>query len=401
MPKFKTLDQLPVEGKRVLLRADLNVPMADGKVTDPTRIEKVAPTIEALLKRGAAAVAILAHFGRPKKGPDTELSLQPLLSTVQASIGGRPVAFADDCIGAPAKSVIDGLPRGGVALLENLRFHKEEEANDPAFARELAALGDLFVNDAFSAAHRAHASTEGIARLLPSAAGLLMQAELEALSAALEKPQRPLAALVGGAKVSTKIELLQFLVRKADVLVVGGAMANTVLFAQGVDVGRSLCERDMKDTALRFLDTAKDAGCTVVLPDDAIVAREFKAGAPMRPAALGDIAADEMILDIGPRTAKRIAAELERCRTLVWNGPMGAFEIPPFDAGTVDVARAAARLTQAGTLMSVAGGGDTLSALAHAGVVEQFSYVSTAGGAFLEWLEGRTLPGVAALEAAA
>jgi phosphoglycerate kinase len=399
MPRFRTLDDLDVAGKRVLLRADLNVPMQDGRVSDATRIERLAPTIQELVGK-RAKVVVMSHFGRPKGKPGAAFSLRPLVAPLAAALGGRPVAFAEACIGPAAQRVVDGLAEGGIALLENLRFHPEEEKNDPAFARQLAALGDLYVNDAFSAAHRAHASTAALAHLLPCAAGRLMQAELEALSKALEAPRRPLAALVGGAKVSSKLDLLKFLIAKVDVLVIGGAMANTMLFAQGVPVGKSLCERDLAATARGILETAAQAKCRLLLPVDVVVARELKAQAASETVAIDRIPDDTMILDVGPATVAAIGRELAACRTLVWNGPLGAFETPPFDAGTVAVARAVAVLTKSGKLLSVAGGGDTVSALAHAGVVDQLSYVSTAGGAFLEWLEGRELPGVAALTVA-
>src|SRR5579875_3135461 len=362
MPHFRTLEDLDCRGKRVLLRADLNVPLQDGAVTDATRIERLVPTIEALAKQGARIV-VLSHFGRPRGRPDPAFSLQALVQPLSRAIG-RPVAFAEDCIGEPARRVVAALRPGEVALLENLRFHPGEEANDPGFARALAELGDVYVDDAFSAAHRAHASIATLPRLLPAAAGLSMQAELEALAAALERPARPVLALVGGAKVSTKLDLLRFLIGKVEVLAIGGAMANTLLFARGVAVGRSLCERDMVAAARRLFEEARERGCRVLLPEDA-----------------------------------GFAAALEEARTLVWNGPLGAFETPPFDAGTTAVARKAAALTGEGRLLSVAGGGDTVAALARAGVEGALSYVSTAGGAFLEWLEGRELPGVAALAA--
>ncbi|HYM03691.1 MAG TPA: phosphoglycerate kinase [Stellaceae bacterium] len=396
MPTFPTLDDIDPNGKRVLLRADLNVPVKDGAVTDATRIERLAPTVLELAKRGARVV-VMSHFGRPKGKPDPEFSLRPLVAPLSRALGGKPVAFAEDCIGPKAEAAVRALKPGDVALLENLRFHAEEEANDPGFAKALAALGDLYVNDAFSAAHRAHASTEAIAHLLPAAAGRLMQAELEALGAALETPKHPVAAVVGGAKVSTKLDLLNFIPSKVDLLIIGGAMANTLLFAQGVAVGKSLSERDMAETARAILAKVKDAGCTLMLPVDAVVAREFKAGAPSEAVAIDKVPADAMILDIGPKTVAAIADRLAACRTLVWNGPVGAFETPPFDAGTTAIARRVAALTKAGSLLSVAGGGDTVAALVHAGVVDDLSYVSTAGGAFLEWLEGRDLPGVAAL----
>jgi phosphoglycerate kinase len=395
MAKFLTLDDIAPNGKRVLLRADLNVPMKDGKVGDATRIERLAPTIRELAERGAKVV-VMSHFGRPKGKPDPAYSLRPLAAPLGQAIG-RKVAFAEDCVGPAAERVVAALQRGDVALLENLRFHAEEEANDMNFARRLAALGDLYVNDAFSAAHRAHASTEALAHLLPAAAGRLMQAELEALAKALEAPQRPVAALIGGAKVSTKLDLLRFLVGKVDALIIGGAMANTLLFAQGIAVGTSLCERDMAETARDIIERARRAGCTLMLPVDAVVARALTPGAASQTVAIDRVPEDHMILDIGPKTVAAIGARLEQSRTLVWNGPVGAFETPPFDAGTTALARRVAALTRAGALLSVAGGGDTVAALAQAGVTEALSYVSTAGGAFLEWLEGRTLPGVAAL----
>jgi phosphoglycerate kinase len=325
------------------------------------------------------------------------MSLRPIVEPLSQALGGKPVAFAEDCVGEPAKSVVDRLAPGGVALLENLRFHAEEEANDPEFARSLAALGDFYVNDAFSAAHRAHASTEGIARLLPSAAGRLMQAELQHLHDALSSPKRPVTAIVGGAKVSTKLDLLGNLVAKVDLLVIGGGMANTFLHAQGIGIGKSLAERDMAEKARDILAKAAGRGAEVALPVDAVVAAELKPGVATRTVAIGAVPSDQMILDVGPKTVAELNRRIAGCRTLVWNGPLGAFETPPFEAGTVAVARAAAELTSAGKLLSVAGGGDTVAALAQAGVVERFSYVSTAGGAFLEWLEGKTLPGVAAL----
>jgi phosphoglycerate kinase len=395
MPNFATLDDIDPRGKRVLLRGDLNVPMTEGKIGDATRIERLAPTIGQLAKRGARVV-VMSHFGRPKGRPDPTFSLRPLVAPLSQAIG-RPVAFAEDCVGPAAEKVVAALKPGEVALLENLRFHAEEEANDKAFAARLARLGDLYVNDAFSAAHRAHASTEALAHLLPAAAGRLMQAELEALSAALEKPQRPVAALVGGAKVSTKLDLLSFIVSKVDVLIIGGAMANTLLFAQGVKVGKSLCERDMVETARGIAEKARQAGCTLMLPVDGVVARELKSGTPSEIVPIDRVPDDQMILDVGPKTTQAIGDRLGECRTLVWNGPLGAFETPPFDSGTTAVARDVARLTRAGKLLSVAGGGDTVAALAHAGVADELTYVSTAGGAFLEWLEGRELPGVAAL----
>jgi phosphoglycerate kinase len=395
MAEFLTLDDIDPQGKRVLLRADLNLPMKDGKVGDRTRLTRLAPTIRELADRGARVV-VLSHFGRPKGKPDAAFSLKPLAAPLAEAIG-RPVAFAEDCVGVAAERVVASLKPGEVALLENLRFHPEEEANDQGFARALAALGDLYVNDAFSAAHRAHASTEALAHLLPAAAGRLMQEELEALGRALDTPERPLAALVGGAKVSTKLDLLAFITGKVDVLIIGGAMANTLLFAQGIAVGASLCERDLAETARGIIAAAAQAGCTLMLPVDAVVAHALEPGVASATAPIERVPADAMILDIGPLTVQAIGARLAQCRTLVWNGPVGAFETPPFDAGTTAIARRVAELTQASKLVSVAGGGDTVAALAQAGVGDQLSYVSTAGGAFLEWLEGRELPGVAAL----
>ena len=396
MIAYKTLDQLEVAGKRVLVRVDLNVPMQDGKVSDATRIERLVPTIEALAKAGARVV-LLSHFGRPKGKPTPEASLEQLVAPLSAALGGRKIAFATDCIGPEAERVVAALEDGDVALLENLRFHPGEEINDPGFASALAKLGDLYVNDAFSAAHRAHASTEALAHLLPNAAGLLMQAELEALSAALEKPERPVAAIVGGSKVSTKLDLLNSLVSKVDLLIIGGAMANTMLLAQGVEVGKSLVERDMLDTAKAIFGAAEKAGCTIVLPEDAVVAAKLAVGQDTTIVPVGQVPADQMILDAGPKTVATIIAKLEGAKTLVWNGPVGAFEFPPFDAGTNAIAQDVARLVAAKRLLAVAGGGDTVSAMSHAGVIDKLSYVSTAGGAFLEWLEGRELPGVKAL----
>ncbi len=396
MTKFRTIDDLDVAGKRVLLRADFNVPMKAGQVTDRTRIERGALTIAELAKCGAK-VAILSHFGRPNGKPVAEMSLHPILPVLSEALGGQKIAFAPDCIGTLARNTIAKLSPGGVALLENLRFHAGEEANDPGFARELAALGDLYVNDAFSCAHRAHASTEGIAHLLPAAAGRLMQEELDHLQKALANPQHPLAAIVGGAKVSTKLELLGNLVEKVDLLIIGGGMANTFLFAEGKAIGTSLAEREMAERARAILAKAKARGSSIALPLDAVVAAALKPGVATKTVDIDQVPADQMILDVGPKTVADLNRRLADCRTLVWNGPLGAFETLPFQAGTVAVARQAAALTKAGTLLSVAGGGDTVAALAMAGVSERFSYVSTAGGAFLEWLEGKTLPGVAAL----
>ena len=395
MSTFKTLDDLNVRGRTVLVRADLNVPVQDGAVSDTTRIDRLAPTLRDLAEKGAKVV-ILSHFGRPKGGPDSKNSLRIVLPALEKALGG-PVAFADDCVGPRAAIAVNAAAPGGFVLLENLRFHPEEEKNDSGFAKALAELGDIYVNDAFSVSHRAHASVEALARLLPAAAGRLMQAELEALNKALEAPVRPVAAVVGGAKISTKLDLLGNLVRKVDVLILGGGMANTFLFAQGVNVGASLCEVDMAEQARTIAATAAEAGCALVLPVDAVIARAFKAGAAHETVAATAIPADAMMLDVGPASVALIREKLAGCKTLVWNGPLGAFEIPPFDAGTNAVAQAAADLTANGTILSVAGGGDTVAALARAGVEERFTYVSAAGGAFLEWLEGKALPGVAAL----
>jgi phosphoglycerate kinase len=400
MADFLTIDDIDVGGKRVLLRADLNVPVKDGVVTDTTRIDRLAPTIEALIAKNAIVV-VLSHFGRPDGKRDPKYSLRPVIAPLRRAIGGRAVAFAEDCVGAAAERVVAGLQPGEVALLENLRFHPGEEANSPEFAQALASLGEVYVDDAFSAAHRAHASIAALAHLLPAAAGKLMQAELEALSAALEEPQRPVLALVGGAKVSTKLDLLRFIVGKVDVLAIGGAMANTLLYAQGKELGRSLLERDMAENARQVLALAAERNCRVILPEDAVAAAELKPGVASREVAIDRVPPELMVLDIGPRTVAAIERALETARTLVWNGPLGAFETPPFDRGTIAVAKKAAELTGAGKLLSVAGGGDTVAALAAAGLEDRLFYVSTAGGAFLEWLEGRELPGVAALAEAA
>jgi phosphoglycerate kinase len=391
MPSFRTLDDLDPTGQRILLRVDLNVPMEDGRVTDTTRIERVLPA-------KGAKVVLLAHFGRPKGKPDPKESLRPVAAALGQALG-MPVAFAADCIGETAAAAIAALEPGGVLLLENTRFHPGEEKNDPGFAKALAANGDVFVNDAFSAAHRAHASTEGLAHL-PAYAGRSMQAELEALRKALEKPRRPVAAIVGGAKVSTKLELLGNLCAKVEALVIGGGMANTFLAARGVDVGCSLCEHELAKAARDIEAKAKEQGCEIMLPSDAVVATEFKAQAPHRISMLDDVGAAEMILDIGPRSIAAVKAKLRCVATLVWNGPVGAFELAPFDEGTVAIAREAASLTVSGKLTSIGGGGDTVAALNRAGVADEFTYVSTAGGAFLEWLEGKALPGVEALRKA-
>ena len=395
MSDFNTLDSANLSGKRVLVRVDLNVPMEHGKVSDATRIERILPTLREISGKGGKVI-LLAHFGRPKNGPDVENSLAPVAAALAQHLGA-PVAFAADSIGPVAATAIAKMRNGDVLLLENTRFYKGEEKNDPVHAAELAKLGDIFVNDAFSAAHRAHASTEGLAKLLPAYAGRTMQQELDALTKALEKPERPVMAVVGGAKVSSKLELLGNLVKKVDVLVIAGGMANTFLFAMGKDVGKSLCEKDLADTALSILAAAKAAKCEIILPVDATVAKEFKANAPSRHVDVDHVAADEMMLDIGPKSETLLMEKLKSIKTLVWNGPFGAFELTPFDHGTNAIAKAAANLTKQGKLLSVAGGGDTVSALNQAGAAEDFTYISTAGGAFLEWLEGKVLPGVEAL----
>ncbi|HLJ63641.1 MAG TPA: phosphoglycerate kinase [Stellaceae bacterium] len=395
MARFSTLDDIDVHGKTVLLRADLNVPMKDGRILDATRLTRLVPGVRRLIE-GGAKVVVMSHFDRPGGKPDPKFSLRPLVSPLASEIGG-PVAFAADCVGPEARRVVEALRPGEVALLENLRFHAGEEKNDPAFARSLAVLGDLYVNDAFSAAHRAHASTEGIAHLLPAYAGPQMAAELAALASVLEHPKRPVAALIGGAKVSTKLALIDFILTKARIVIIGGAMANTLLAARGIAIGTSLVERDLIPTAEALLKRAESLGTTFMLPIDVVVAPRLAAGVPTATLPVEKVPADRMILDIGPASVAAVAERLETCRTLVWNGPVGAFETAPFDAGTTALARKVAALTRAGTLTSVAGGGDTVAALVKAGEVEALSYVSTAGGAFLEWLEGRELPGVAAL----
>jgi len=393
MPAFRTLDDVNLSGKRVVCRVDLNVPIADGVVTDATRIERVVPTLREILDKGAALI-VLAHFDRPKGKVVPEMSLKPVAPALE-NLLGRPVKFVfTDWRSAPDVAV----KPGDCVLMENTRYHPGEEKNDEGFAKMLAGLGDIFVNDAFSAAHRAHSSTEGIAHFLPAVAGRAMEAELRALETALENPRRPLLAVVGGAKVSSKLELLGNLSGIANVIVIGGGMANTFLAAQGHKVGKSLCEHDMAETARGILETAKARNCTIVLPSDVVVAKEFKANAPSRTVALGGVADDDMILDAGPKTVAAVNAAFDAAKTLVWNGPLGAFELIPFDAATVACARHAAALTRAGRLASVAGGGDTVSALNHAGAAGDFTYISTAGGAFLEWLEGKPLPGVKALE---
>lgn len=395
MAQFNTIDDLDMDGKVVLTRVDLNVPVENGQVTDATRIEKIVPTVKDIQGRGGIPV-LLAHFDRPKGQRVEAMSLKQIVPALEVALG-QPVKFADEAIGGPAKRAVAGLEKGDVLLMENTRFYPGEEANDPTFVASLAALGSVFVNDAFSAAHRAHGSTEGLARMMPSAAGRLMEAELNALDAALGNPQRPVVAVVGGAKVSTKLELLSNLLEKVDHLVIGGGMANTFLVAKGIEVGTSLAERDMADTARAIIDKAQSAGCTIHLPVDVVVAREFKANAENTTVPVDACPADAMILDAGPQTVAAIGEVFAQSRTLLWNGPLGAFEIAPFDAATNAAARAAADLTRDGRLVSVAGGGDTVAALNKAGVADDFTFISTAGGAFLEWMEGKDLPGVAAL----
>lgn len=394
---FKTLDDIDCRGCRVLVRGDLNVPVRDGVITDTTRLDRLAPTLLELSQKGAKVV-VLSHFGRPKGEVVPELTLRPIADALSVALGGRPVAFADDCIGDDAAAAVAALSEGDVLLLENLRFHPGEEANAPEFAAALARNGDLYVNDGFSVSHRAHASTAGIAGQLPAFAGRGMQAELEALSAALETPRKPVAALVGGAKVSTKLAVLGHLLDKVDSLIIGGGMANTFLFALGTDIGASLCEKDLADTAREIMARADETGCNIVLPQDVVIAAALEEGAPSETVPIAAVPADRMILDVGPDSVSALNAHLADCGTLLWNGPLGAFEIAPFDLGTNAVARRAAELTASGDLVSVAGGGDTVAALAHADALDRFSYVSTAGGAFLEWLEGKELPGVAALK---
>ena len=398
---FKTLDDLPgllggaLSGKRVMVRVDFNVPMQDGKVSDATRLDRAVPTVRELSEAGAKVI-LLSHFGRPKGEPKPEMSLAPAAEAFADALG-RPVGFAEDSVGGAAAAKIEAMKNGDVLLLENTRFHSGEEANDAAYAEALAANADAYVGDAFSAAHRAHASTEGLARRLPAAAGRAMQRELDYLNAALGAPTRPVMAVVGGAKVSTKLDLLQNLVGRVDKLIVGGGMANTFLLAMGEDVGRSLAEPDLVPTAKEVMSKAAKAGCELILPRDVVVAEAFEAHAPHRVRAADGVEAGEMILDLGPDSVDAYAEALEGCRTLIWNGPLGAFETPPFHTATVELAKYAAKLTKAGTLTSVAGGGDTVAALAMAGVTEEFTYISTAGGAFLEWMEGKALPGVEAL----
>ncbi|WP_449255617.1 phosphoglycerate kinase [Bosea sp. (in: a-proteobacteria)] len=397
MSAFRTLDDADLAGKRVLVRVDLNVPMEDGKVSDTTRIDRILPTIREIADKGGKVV-LLAHFGRPK-GRDDKNSLRQVVPALAHALE-RPVIFVDDCIGDDVAKAVAAAKNGEILLLENTRFHAGDEKNDAGFVKALAANGDLYVNDAFSAAHRAHASTEGLAHVLPAYAGRTMQAELEALSAGLDNPARPVMAIVGGAKVSTKLDLLGNLVKKVDILAIGGGMANTFLAARGVDVGKSLCEHDLVGTAREIEEKAKAAGCEILLPVDALVAREFKAHPGYRVVPVDGVEADEMILDAGPLSIAEVVLRLDKVRTLVWNGPFGAFELPPFDTATVAVAKAAAKRVAAGELVAVAGGGDTVAAMNHAGVADELTYVSTAGGAFLEWMEGKPLPGVEALRQA-
>ena len=393
---FKTIHDLDIAGKRVLVRVDFNVPMKDGQVTDMTRIQRTVPTLQELSAKGARVI-VMSHFGRPNGAIVPEMSLQPIALALGEVLDGKPVKFVPDCIGADAEAAVASLGDGDFAMLENLRFHGGEENNDAAFAARLAALGNCYVSDAFSTSHRAHASTEAIAKLLPSAAGRLMQMEVEALTSALDSPEHPVAAVVGGAKVSSKLDVLGNLSAKVDVLIIGGAMANTFLHAQGVNVGKSLCEADMADSVMSIMSKAKSHGCEIVIPGDAVVASEFKEGASTQTVLVNAVPSDMMILDVGPQSIAMINHHLGASKTLVWNGPLGAFETMPFDVGTNAAAQMAARLTTEGVLTSVAGGGDTVAALAHAGVLNDFSYVSTAGGAFLEWLEGKKLPGVTVL----
>ena len=395
MAQLKTLDDLDVAAKRVLVRVDFNVPMRDGKISDTTRIDRALETLNELADKGAKVI-ILSHFGRPKGTPNPEMSLRPVAEGL-AEISGKAVSFATDCIGEEAAAAIDAAPAGSFVMLENLRFHAGEEKNDTAFAQALAANGDVCISDAFSVAHRAHASTEGITHLLPSVAGRLMQAEIEALTGALETPAHPVIAVVGGAKVSTKMAVLGHLAEKVDQIVIGGGMANTFLYANGVGIGKSLCEKEMADEARAIVDVAANASCEIVLPLDAVVADAFAEGAASQTVALSDVPDDMMILDVGPKSIADLQSRLQAAKTVLWNGPLGAFEVKPFDAGTNAVAKTVADLTRAGGLLSVAGGGDTVAALANAGAEDGFSYVSAAGGAFLEWIEGKSLPGVAAL----
>jgi phosphoglycerate kinase len=396
MTGFRTLDQADVHGKRVLLRVDFNVPIQDGKVSDLTRIERVAPTIAEIADKGGKVI-LLSHLGRPKGAPDPKQSLRPVAAAL-SNILGRPVAFAPDCIGSAAEAAVGAMQPGDILCLENTRFHKEEEKNDKNFVSALAKLGDIWVSDAFSAAHRAHASTEGLGHVLPPYAGRAIEAELDALARVLERPAHPVVAIVGGAKVSSKLDLLGNLLTKVDVVVIGGAMANTFLFAQGKRIGKSLCESDLAGTAREILSSTDTAGCEILLPIDVVVAEKLAAHAPSRVVQVNDVAEEDMILDLGPSSVEHVVSTLGRSKTLLWNGPVGAFEVEPFDKATTEIAKAAAELTRAGKLLSVAGGGDIVAALNAAGTAERFSFVSTAGGAFLEWLEGKALPGVEILK---
>ncbi|MFY9642344.1 MAG: phosphoglycerate kinase [Rhodomicrobium sp.] len=393
---LKDITSADVSGKRVLIRADLNVPMSGAEVSDATRIERFVPTLRDLTARGAKVI-VLSHFGRPKGKPEEKYSMRPVAKKLASMMEGTTVLFGEDCVGPLADVVVAQLQPGQIAVLENLRFHEGEEKNDPDFAGELAKLGDIYVNDGFSVSHRAHASTEAIARLLPAYAGPSMMAEINALKLALDRPERPVAAIIGGSKVSTKIDLLVHLVKKMDYLIVGGGMANTFLYAKKIGVGKSLCEPGLVETVDAILSQAAESGCRIVLPVDAVVAKEFKAHAETHTVPVSEVPEDAMILDVGPLSVEEFTQRLGNCKTLLWNGPIGAFEIPPFGEGTFKLAREAAKLTEAGKLRTIAGGGDTVAALNAAGVTDKFTYVSTAGGAFLEWLEGRTLPGVAAL----
>ncbi len=393
---YKTIEDINLAGKTVLLRGDLNVPAQDGKVTDTTRIDRLKNTVDHLVKSGAKTL-ILSHFGRPKGERKPEYSLE-FLAPVLEKQWGHPVKFAADCIGEPVSKLASELNNGEIGLLENVRFYKGEEKNDPEFVKQLAENGDIFVNDAFSAAHRAHASTEGLAHHMPTAAGFLMRDEINALTKALEAPEKPVAAVVGGAKISSKLDVLNNVVKKVDYMILGGGMANTFMYAQGIEVGKSLCEKDMAEAAREIMKTAEASGCKIVLPTDRVIVSELKEGASHEVSTADSMPADKEAIDIGPKSIAEISEILESCKTVLWNGPMGVFEIKPFDNGTNEVAKKVAELTQAGKLLSVAGGGDTVSALENAGVVDKFSYISTAGGAFLEWMEGKELPGVAALK---
>ncbi len=397
MMSFKTIRDIDTTGKTVLLRADLNVPAKNGVVSDTTRIDRLKPTIDYLVSQGAK-ILVMSHFGRPKAGPEPEFSMEFLIPVLKKQ-WGRDVQFADDCIGTAAVTLAGSLQPGQIGLLENVRFHPGEEKNDTAFVQSLAKLGDIYVNDAFSSAHRAHASTEGLAHVMPTAAGFLMETELNALGAALEKPQRPMAAIVGGAKISTKLELLGNLVEKADMLVLGGGMANTFLYAQGFDLKNSLCEKNMIDQAKAIMQKAREKGCDILLPVDGVWATKFESGTEHGVCPMSAVPDGKMVLDVGPQSIAMLKQRLDSAKTIVWNGPLGAFEINPFDQGTIELAKYVAARTKNNAVISVAGGGDTVSALEHAGVADRFTYISTAGGAFLEWMEGKTLPGIAALTA--